>query len=84
MYLGMSTPLREGEIVMFYQCGEPSLRDALKDPVVQAVMAADGVDPSALSALMRETARKIELGDRPSPLRHAGQGRASAAIFPCA
>ena len=47
---------------MFFQCREPSLGDTLEDPVVQAIMAADGVDPAALRTLMRETARKIELG----------------------
>ena len=68
---------------MFYQCREPSLRDALKDPLVQAVMAADGVDPGALSTLLRETARKIELGARRSPLRRGVKERTLAANGPC-
>jgi hypothetical protein len=68
---------------MYYQFPEPSLRDALKDPVVQAVMAADGVDPAALSALMRETARKIELGARASPAWRCVKERTLAANSPC-
>ena len=38
---------------------EPSLADALSDPVVKAVMTADAVNPAALSALLREAARKL-------------------------
>jgi len=40
---------------------EPSLADAMADPLVQALMLADGVHPAKLRALMRETARRIEL-----------------------
>ena len=55
---------------MLQYWSEPSLADALSDPVVQAVMAADAVDPIALSALLREAARKLEADCRPS--RSAG------------
>ena len=41
---------------------EPSLADAMADPLIQALMLADGVHPAKLRALMRETARRIELG----------------------
>ena len=41
---------------------EPSVADALADPLIQALMAADAVHPAELRALMLETARKIELG----------------------
>jgi hypothetical protein len=51
---------------MFNYWSEPSLADVLSDPVIQAVMAADDVDPAALSALLRKAARKIELDSRPS------------------
>jgi len=47
---------------MLRPCGEPSLADALADPLIQALMLADAVDPAELRALMRETARRIELG----------------------
>ena len=47
---------------MLRPCREPSLDDAMADPLIQALMLADGVDPDELRALMRETARRIELG----------------------
>jgi hypothetical protein len=42
----------------------------VSDPVVQAVMAADAVDPAALGALLREAARKLDPDSLPS--RSAG------------
>jgi len=47
---------------MLRPCRQPSLADAMADPLIQALMRADGVDPAELRALMRETARRIELG----------------------
>ncbi len=47
---------------MLRPCGELSLADALADPLIHALMLADAVDPAELRALMRETARSIELG----------------------
>jgi hypothetical protein len=38
------------------------LADAMADPLIQALMLADAVDPAELRALMRETARRIDLG----------------------
>jgi len=38
------------------------LDDAMADPLIQALMLADGVDPDELRALMRGAARRIELG----------------------
>jgi len=38
---------------------EPALRDALADPIIQTIMDADHVDPRALEASLRETARKV-------------------------
>lgn len=49
---------------------EPSLIDALSDPIVQAVMTADGVDPRLLKASLRKTARNIA-----SPARENERGR---------
>ena len=51
---------------MLHYWSEPSLADVLSDPVVQAIMAADAVDPDALSALLRKAARKLEPDPRPS------------------
>jgi hypothetical protein len=66
----MSTLFKRREMPMLHYWSEPSLADALSDPVVQAVMAADAVDPVALSALLCEAARKLEADCRPS--RSAG------------
>jgi hypothetical protein len=38
---------------------EPTLTDVLSDPVIQAVMAADGVDPGEVEALVRRVSRRI-------------------------
>jgi hypothetical protein len=38
---------------------EPTLSDALADPVVRAMMAADGVDPQALETTLRKLARQV-------------------------
>jgi hypothetical protein len=65
---------------MLHYWSEPRLTDALSDPVVQAVMAADAVDPVELSALLREAACKLELGfaDPDRPAREARTQRISA------
>ena len=47
---------------MSHPCREPKLTDAMADPLIQALMLADDVHPAELRALMRETARRIELG----------------------
>jgi hypothetical protein len=47
--------------------GEPRLRDALADPIIQAMMMADGVDRNALESSLRETAIRVaERGGRPA------------------
>jgi hypothetical protein len=74
----MSIPFERGEIPMLYYWSEPSLADALSDPVIQAVMAADAVDPAALNALLREATRKLEPASRPS--RSAGTRMAHAGM----
>ena len=38
---------------------DPSLNEALADPVVRAVMAADGVDPRKLAAELRALAARL-------------------------
>ena len=47
---------------MLRPCGEPSLAEAMADPLIQSLMLADAVDPAELRALMRETARRIDVG----------------------
>jgi hypothetical protein len=48
-----------------YACGcELSLTEALADPMVRAVMDADGVDPRKLGAELREMAAALNLFDR--------------------
>jgi hypothetical protein len=43
-----------------YGChDEPSLSDALSDPIVQIIMNADRVDPHVLEADLRTTARRV-------------------------
>jgi hypothetical protein len=39
-------------------CREPTLTEILADPIVQAIMAADGVDPKKLSKTLCETTVK--------------------------
>jgi hypothetical protein len=38
---------------------EPRLGEILADPIVQAIMAADGVDPQRLLASLRKTAAEV-------------------------
>jgi hypothetical protein len=40
-------------------CHDMSLNEVLADPLIRAVMAADGVDPARLKAELAETARRI-------------------------
>jgi hypothetical protein len=39
-------------------CREPSLEDILSDPIVKAVIDADGVDTNELNAMLRGVARR--------------------------
>jgi hypothetical protein len=47
---------------------EPSLSEALTDPIIEAMMKADGVDPKALEAELRNMARKMSGRQRPQRL----------------
>jgi hypothetical protein len=48
------------------RCGyDPTLSEALADPLVRAVMAADGVDPCQLAVDLRAMAGRLNLVDRP-------------------
>ena len=44
---------------------DPSLSEALADPLVRAVMAADGVDPRKLAIELRAVADRLNRFDRP-------------------
>ncbi|MBI1779403.1 MAG: hypothetical protein HYR63_29065 [Proteobacteria bacterium] len=58
---------------MTKQLAEPKLREILADPVIQAVMRADHVDPDALRSTLQEMSQKIE----PSRRRDRGSRVAS-------
>jgi hypothetical protein len=57
MWITQARPCRHGK-------PEPSLADMLSDPMVKAVMAADGIDPTELEAELRSIARTIAAGRR--------------------
>ena len=46
-------------------CQDLTIEGALTDPMVRALMKADGVDPRAFEALLRSSARNLR-ADRPS------------------
>ena len=52
MWITQARPSRDGK-------PEPSIADMLSDPMVKAVMAADGIDPTELEAELRSIARMI-------------------------
>ena len=58
--------------------GEPKLADALCDPVVQAVMEADGVDARALGVTLSRAARRVRLGRCVPASRDRGRARRQA------
>jgi hypothetical protein len=44
---------------MLCEFREPTLREALSDPIIRAVMKADGVNPDRLEADLKQLARRI-------------------------
>jgi hypothetical protein len=44
---------------MNFRQGEPTLEEILSDPIVRAVMEADGIDPHELAATLRQTGRML-------------------------
>ena len=52
---------------------EPGMDDVLSDPLIQSVMAADGVDRDELQTMLSEVAE--EIGRRPSGKRKSLFGR---------
>ena len=39
--------------------GEPTLEEMLSDPIIRAVMEADGIDPQELAATLRQIGRML-------------------------
>jgi hypothetical protein len=62
----MTPTLNDGETAMA-QCPEPSVDDMVDDPIVRALMAADGVDPPQLRRLLRSIAESLRLRRVESP-----------------
>jgi hypothetical protein len=61
---------------------ELTLDELLSDQVTRAVMKADGVDPSALAAILRAMAGTMEQGfDRPNGFAFAGDGARSPCVI---
>jgi len=54
---------------------DPTLTDLLNDPITQAVMRADGVDPKELESLFHDVARRR--GQSPRFAGHRRSGHAS-------
>jgi hypothetical protein len=44
--------------------GEASLEEIVSDPIVQAVMEADGVNPRELDAMLRRVAQHLSIAER--------------------
>jgi hypothetical protein len=57
---GGSMNVRKEDSVMSICRGEAALMETLSDPVTLAVMAADGVEPGEVEALMRRVSRRID------------------------
>ncbi len=60
-------------------CGcEPTLAEILSDPVIHAVMHADGIHPPTLEAELKAMARTLNLFGPPHVTTAAAQGRRPA------
>jgi hypothetical protein len=53
---------------------DPTLTDLLNDPITQAVMRADGVDPKELESLFHDVARRRGQSPRFACHRRSGHG----------
>jgi hypothetical protein len=62
------------------QCSEPFIDEMLNDPIVRALMAADGVDPRQLRRLLRSIAENLRVRRVENPQRTASRARISHAI----
>lgn len=66
------------------QCQEPkrqelTIENALTDPLVRTVMAADGVDPQELDAMLHEIVATLDQRATPSACGCRGRGAANRA-----
>ena len=52
----------------WWRC-EPNLKDMMSDPIVQAIMAADGVEQRQLDDLLTNVARARRAARSPAPIR---------------
>ncbi|HEX9463676.1 MAG TPA: hypothetical protein VGB82_13850 [Alphaproteobacteria bacterium] len=52
--------------------GEPSLEEALADPVVTAMMRADRVDPQSLKTTLMDLAQRLAGDAHPEHIDHTG------------
>jgi hypothetical protein len=62
-------------MIAMYACCDLSLTEALADPLIRAVMEADGVDPRKLAAELREMAAALNLFDRPPVITAEARGK---------
>ena len=65
--------------------GEPTLEEMLSDPIIRAVMEADGIDPQELAATLRQAgrmlARRARRGDRSRGRFNARAGQVYANLI---
>lgn len=66
-------PIRESARTSYR---EPTLAEMLSDPVVAAVMQADGVDPDEFVAMLDRTARSLRAAARSDSWPRSTNGRA--------
>ena len=65
---------------MNWRGSEPRLAEILADPIVQAIMAADGVDPQRLLASLRKMAARVvqQMHERESGIFEGRKGTADS------
>jgi len=79
----------EGEVLMTWLTGEPTLDDVLSDPVVRTMMARDRVDAEELRGFLHDMRRAREMAAQRAraiplnPLPLAGEGRVRVASPSC-
>ena len=57
--------------------GEPTLREALEDPVIQLIMRRDRVDPDHLEALLREVVARTRNVELPPDRHYRGRTKST-------
>ena len=64
---------------MKHQRKELTLQNVFTDPLVRTVMAADGVDPQELSAMLNEIVSTLDRRSRYQPQRYESLGATNCA-----